>query len=51
MKLGTTFGEQIFAQIRSLFTVLGLLDDQGELAWNATFLCIEAPQCVEPHLP
>lgn len=47
MNLGTTVGTQVFAQIRSLFTVLGFLDTRGELAWNATFLCMETSHCVE----
>lgn len=47
MNFGTTVREQIFAQIRSLFTALGLLDSKGDLAWNATFLCMEAPQLTQ----
>jgi len=53
MKLWIILGEQCLAQTRSLLVLLGLLDNSGELAWNATFLCCEAPQCVEPscHSP
>jgi len=48
MKLWIILGEQCLAQARSLLALLGLIDRNGELAWNATFLCCEAPQCIEP---
>jgi len=48
MKLSITIGQQCLARTRSLLILLGLLDNSGNLAWNATFLCCEAPQCVEP---
>lgn len=53
MKLWIILGEQCLAQTRSLLALLGLIDRNGELTWNATFLCCEAPQCVEPscHSP
>ena len=48
MKLWIILEEQCLAQTRSLLALLGLIDSNGELASNATYLCCEAPQCVEP---
>jgi hypothetical protein len=47
MKLWITVGEGCLALIRSLLVSIGLLDSGGDLAWNATFLCCEAPLCAE----
>ncbi len=47
MKLWNTMGEQILALTHSLLVLLGLVDCRGELTWNATFLCCEAPLCAE----
>jgi hypothetical protein len=47
MKLWIMIGEQCLTLTRSLLVSIGLLDSDGELAYNATFLCCEAPLCAE----